>query len=50
VQAFAEKPEEEFLLSETDALLRELELEFGEYFDRSEIGEPTHEGRYLELI
>ena len=50
VAAFEEKPEEEFLLQETEDFVDELIAEFGDYLEKSQIGEPTHEGRYLELV
>lgn len=38
------------MLSETEDLVDELILEFGDYLEKSQIGEPTHQGRYLELL
>ena len=42
IRAFREKPEEEFLLSETEDLVDELIQEFGDYLKKSSIGEATH--------
>ena len=50
VETFNEKPTQEFLLTETEDLVDELLLEFGEWIEKSQIGEKTHEGRQLELV
>ena len=50
IEVFREKPTEEFLLSETESLLAEMVAEFGSLIELSQIGEPTHEGRFIELV
>ena len=50
IDVFREMPTEEFLLTESRALVDELLLEFGDWIQKSNIGEPTLEGRYIELI
>ena len=50
IEVFHEKPTEEFLLSETESLLAELILEFGNYIEVSQIGELTYDGRFIELV
>ena len=50
VKAFDEKSEAEFLLSETEDLIDELVSEFPDWIEKSQIGEATHEGRYIELV
>ena len=47
---FSEKPEYEFLLTETEDLTDELLTEFPEWLEKHKIGEYTHKGQQLELI
>lgn len=50
IQAFNEKSTDEFLLTEAEDFIDELLLEFPDWLEKSEIGEPTHEGRMIELV
>ena len=50
IKAFDEKPTDEFLLSETEDMVDELILEFPDWLEKSSIGEPTIENRYIELV
>ena len=50
IKAFDEKPTDEFLLSETEDMVDELILEFPDWLEKSSIGEPTSENRYIELV
>ena len=50
ISVFKEKPEEEFLLGETKSLITELTSEFSDWIESEQIGEPTHQGRKMDLI
>ena len=50
VKAFDEKSEWEFLLTETEDFVDELIQEFPDWIEKRQIGEATHEGRYIELV
>ena len=50
VAVFKETPTDDFLLTETQELVSELVLEFPTWLEKSEIGEPTNEGRHIELV
>ena len=50
IKIFREKPEEEFLLSETKDLIMELTFEFGDWIQSESFGELTHQGRQMDLI
>jgi len=50
VKAFDEKSEAEFLVTETEDLVDELIQEFPDWIEKRKIGEPTHEGRFIELV
>ena len=50
IKIFSEKPEEEFLLSETKDLLKELTSEFDDWIQSKSFGELTHQDRQMDLI
>mmetsp|Transcript_3155 Transcript_3155/g.4255 ORF Transcript_3155/g.4255 Transcript_3155/m.4255 type:complete len:218 (-) Transcript_3155:1151-1804(-) len=50
IKVFREKPTEEFLLTHSNALLGEMLQEFSDWIEYKFIGEPTLEGRHIEVI
>ena len=50
IEVFHEKPTEEFLLNESQSLIVEMLGEFADWIEVSQIGEPTLEGRFIEVV